>query len=231
MKRFFKTAEAVTTENGFSVLLDGRPIKTPAKADLVLPTEALAQAIAKEWDAQVEDIDPAAMPLMKFAATAIDRVIPQREKVIDDMAAFGGTDLVCYRANYPERLIKKQSDAWDPLVKWVADTHGVALTVTIGVGYVAQDETGQARLRDVLNGESDLRLAALHDVVSLTGSLVMALAVLAGNLNAEEAFEMSEIDETYAIEEWGENEEATTRRKNNRNSLIAAVEFLNLCDQ
>ncbi|MBO6825903.1 MAG: hypothetical protein JJ879_06855 [Sneathiella sp.] len=231
MKRFYKQVTAGDVDGGYSVFLDGRPIKTPAKSALVLASLPMAEAIAAEWDQQKEEVTPASMPLMRYAATAIDRVTPQRDKVIEDLSGYGDTDLVCYRATYPERLVQRQSEAWDPLVKWVADEHGVNLQVTAGVGYIKQDPKGLAKMKSVLEAQSDLHLAAIHDIVSLTGSLVVTLAVIAGRLNAEEAFEISELDETHVIEEWGEDAEAAARRKNNKASLVSAVEFLNLCDR
>ncbi|MBE7636785.1 ATPase [Sneathiella sp. P13V-1] len=231
MKRFYKQATSGEVEEGFTVLLDGRAIKTPAKAPLVLPSVALADAIAAEWDAQEEDVAPKTMPLMRYAATAIDRVTPQRQQVIDDLAAYGETDLVCYRATYPEKLVSKQREAWDPLVDWVREAHDAELTVVEGVGYVAQDPKSLQQMKAVLEAQSDLQLAAIHDIVSLSGSLVVSLAVMAGKLDAEEAFEISELDETHVVEEWGEDSEAAERRINNKASLVSAVEFLKLCDR
>lgn len=231
MKRFYKQVTTGEVEGGYSVFLDGRPIKTPAKSALVLASRDMAEAIAAEWDRQEEKVDPASMPLMRYAATAIDRVTPQRDQVIDDLSGYGDTDLVCYRAPYPTHLVERQSKAWDPLVEWVHETHSVRLQVITGVGYIPQDPEGLAKLKSVLKAQSDLHLAAIHDIVSLTGSLVVALAVIAGRLEAEEAFEISELDETHVIEEWGEDAESKARRSNNKASLISAVEFLKLCDR
>lgn len=231
MKRFYKKAETVEVDDGFSVTLDGRPIKTPAKAPFVLPNAAIAAEIAVEWEAQTDKVDPETMPSMKYAATAIDRVMTQREKVIDEIVGFGGTDLVCYRATYPEHLVTKQTDAWDPLLVWLKETFSVSLNVTPGVGYIAQDDAGLAKLRSEIETQSDLQLAAIHDIVSLTGSLVVTLAVMRRKLNAEQAFGVSELDETHIIDEWGEDTESTKRRKNNKVSLNDAIKFLKLCDQ
>jgi len=231
MKRFYKKAEAGPLEDGYTVLLDGRPIKTPAKAALLLPSDALAKAIAGEWDAQEETIDPPSMPFMQFAATAIDRVTTQRDAVIDEISAYGGTDLVCYRAAYPENLVKKQSEAWDPLLAWLKDHYDIVLTTTTGLSHVKQNDQTLSVFRKIIAGQSDLQLAALHMIVSLTGSLVVTLAVMNGHLDADQAFDISELDETHVIEEWGEDAEATLRRKNNKQSLKAAIQFLTLCDQ
>ena len=231
MKRFYKKAETVEVDDGFSVTLDGRPIKTPAKAPFVLPNAAIAAEIAVEWEAQADKVDPETMPSMKYAATAIDRVMTQREKVIDEIVGFGGTDLVCYRATYPEHLVTKQTDAWDPLLVWLKETFSVSLNVTLGVGYIEQDNAGLAKLRSEIETQSDLQLAAIHDIVSLTGSLVVTLAVMRRKLNADQAFDVSELDETHIIDEWGEDAESAKRRKNNKVSLNDAIKFLKLCDQ
>lgn len=231
MKRFYKLAEAGPVDAGHTVLLDGRPITTPAKQPLIVPYKRLAEEIAREWDAQVETITPSTMPYMQYAATALDRVASQRDTIIEDLTQYGGTDLLCYRAEYPTALVQKQSAAWDPLLQWLKDRHGVSLTVTTGIAHVAQDEGVLSVMKTVLEAQSDLQLAAIHEIVSLTGSLVVTLAVIDQHLTAEQAFDISEIDETHIIEEWGEEAEAAERRKNNKNSLAAATEFLILCDQ
>ncbi len=230
MKRFYKTATTGELNGAFTVLLDERPIKTPAKEELLLPTEKLASAIAEEWESQEDIVKPFTMPAMRYAATAIDRVVPQRDAVIEEIAGFGDTDLVCYRASYPAALVEIQSAAWDPLVEWVAKSHDVKLQVTEGVGYVQQEAAALERMKSVIQAQSNLHLAAIHDVVNLTGSLVITLAVLAREVGAEKAFEISEIDETHVIEQWGEDAEQTKRRSNNKDSLVAAVKFLELCD-
>ncbi|MEH6403375.1 MAG: ATP12 family protein [Sneathiella sp.] len=231
MKRFYEKTEAGPVEFGFTVLLDGRPIKTPAKAAFTLPNEKMATAIAEEWDAQKIKVNPESMPFMQYAATAIDRVTTQRQVVIDEIAGFGGTDLLCYRASYPDRLVEKQSLAWDPLLLWLDETYSIALETTPGLDHVAQAPQSLASMKAVIEQQNDMKLAAIHTIVSLTGSLVVTLAVIAGRLTAELAFDVSELDETHTIEEWGEQEEASIRRKNNKASLIAATKFLNLCDQ
>ncbi|WP_169546147.1 ATP12 family chaperone protein [Sneathiella aquimaris] len=230
MKRFYEKAEAGSLESGMTVLLDGRPIKTPAKEKLLLPSEQMAVAIANEWDAQDEKVDPSTMPCMQYAATAIDRVTTQRDAVIDEICGYGGTDLVCYRASYPAPLVKKQSKAWDPLLEWIKNEHDISLKTTTGLSHVKQDEAALERFRDLVQARNDFELAAIHTIVSLTGSMVVTLAVTDGHLDGEMAFEVSELDETHVIEEWGEDAEAALRRKNNKQSLLNAIRFLTLCD-
>lgn len=228
MKRFYKKATAEKEGGIFSVHLDGRVIKTPAKAHLHLPTKALAEAIAEEWDTQEEDINPASMLLMQAAATAIDRVTPQREKVIEEIAAYGGTDLVCYRATYPLGLVEKQSAAWDPMLEWVEARHGVHLETCQGIIHISQSDDALSKMQTIVAAQNDMTLAPLYNITSLCGSLVIALATLDGYITAEEAFEISELDETHVMENWGSDAEAVDRRNKNKESLAASVRFLNL---
>ena len=228
MKRFYKKVTAEEEGGTYSVRLDGRVIKTPAKVHLHLPTHALAVAIAEEWDAQVTDIDPTAMPLMQAAATAIDRVTPQRDKVIEEIVAYGGTDLVCYRATHPQNLVERQNAAWDPMLEWIEARHRVSLKTCQGIMHIQQPEEALARMRDVVAVQSDMTLAPLYNITSLCGSLVIALAVLDGHITAEEAFEISELDETHVMEFWGSDAEAVKRRTKNKESLAASARFLKL---
>lgn len=228
MKRFYKKVTAEEAGGAYSVLLDGRVIKTPAKAPLRLPTFALAQAISEEWDAQETKIDPSAMPLMQAAATAIDRVTPQRDQVIEEISNYGGTDLVCYRAGYPTSLVAKQSAAWDPMLTWIEARHQVTLQVCQGVMHLPQPPEAIEKMRSVVAAQNDMTLAPLYNITSLCGSLVIALAALDGHITAEKAFEISELDETYVMELWGADAEAVNRRNKNKESLAASVRFLQL---
>ncbi|MEH6527500.1 MAG: ATP12 family protein [Sneathiella sp.] len=228
MKRFYENVTVDKAEAGYAIRLDKRPIKTPAKAPVFLPTEALAEAIADEWRSQKDKVEPAAMPLMQAAATAIDRVMTQRQKVIDDIVAYGGTDLICYRATYPASLISKQSDAWDPLIDWIKSRHGAHLKTTSSIAHITQDERQLEKLAAIVDAQEDMTLAPLYNITALCGSLVIGLAVLDGHLSADEAFDVSELDETHAIENWGADDEALIRRKNNKESLMASTRFLKL---
>lgn len=228
MKRFYKEVTAEEEGGAYSVLLDGRVIKTPAKAHLRLPTHALAEAIAEEWDAQETEIRPSKMPLMQAAATAIDRVTPQRDKVVDEISNFGETDLVCYRATYPTSLVAKQSAAWDPMLNWIEARHQVTLKVCEGVMHIPQPPEALEKMRSVVAAQNDMTLAPLHNITSLCGSLVIALAALDGHITAEKAFEISELDETHVMEFWGADAEAVNRRNKNKESLAASVRFLKL---
>jgi chaperone required for assembly of F1-ATPase len=208
-KRFWKKAQAEACEGGFTVLLDGRPVRTPAKAPLAVPTHTMADAIAKEWDAQEKVIDPRTMPVTRGANAAIDKVRTQREEVIAMLAEYGDSDLLCYRAAGPEGLIQKQAEAWDPMLDWAADALGVRLAVGEGVMHVPQNPEALGKLRDELAAFDEFALAAVHDLISLSGSLILALGVTREAIAVEKAWLLSRIDEHWQITQWGEDEEAT----------------------
>ncbi|MEL6685084.1 MAG: ATP12 family chaperone protein, partial [Pseudomonadota bacterium] len=176
-KRFWKLAQAEPCDGGFTVKLDGRPVRTPAKAALVLPTKAMADAIAAEWDAQEEVVDPRTMPVTRGANAAIDKVRTQRDEVIALLAEYGDSDLLCYRAAGPEALIDRQAKAWDPMLDWAAETLGARLFVGEGVMHVAQKPDALDKLTAEVAAFDDFALAAVHDLISLSGSLILALAV------------------------------------------------------
>jgi chaperone required for assembly of F1-ATPase len=228
-KRFWKEARAEACEGGFTVRLDGRGVKTPAKVPLVVPTLAMAEAIAAEWDAQQGEVKPDTMPVTRAANSAIDKIVPQRAAVVEIVAAYGGSDLLCYRATGPEALIARQAAGWDPLLDWAAQALGVRLAVTQGVVHVAQDPAGLARLAARVDAFDPYRLAAFHDLVAISGSLVLALAVTEGRLTPEEAWALSRIDEHWQVEQWGEDEEAAASEAARHEGFVAAARFFALC--
>ncbi|MBI1329949.1 MAG: ATPase [Alphaproteobacteria bacterium] len=225
MKRFYKSA-SVSDAN--AILLDGRAVKTPGGNPLALPTRALGEAIAQEWVGQGDQVVPATMPLTRIANTAIDSIAAAREAVIDQIAAYGGTDLLSYRAEGPDVLVIRQAKAWDPLLDWAHETHGARLAVTAGVMHVAQNEAVLAALRAAVAGHSEFGLVPLHAITSLTGSLVLALAVAAGRLDAAQAFALSRIDEEFQAEKWGTDAEAEARARAHAEELETAAKFLRL---
>ena len=229
MKRFYTSVATAEGQGGWTVLLDARPIKTPAKVLLTIPHRLLAEAVAEEWSAQETEIVPATMPLTRHANTAIDRVAPQRDHVIDEMAAYGGSDLVCYRAEAPMALVVRQHGAWGPLLDWLEARHGARLVVTEGISHVSQPPEALARLRTALAAHEDVVLAALHTLTTLSGSLVVALALADGRLDAEGAWAAARVDEHFQIERWGEDSEAVIRATNQRAELGAAARLLDLC--
>lgn len=228
-KRFWKAATVVALDGGFTVQLDGRAVKTPAKAPLVVPTEALAKAIAAEWDAQVDKIDPSTMPVTRGANAAIDKVAPQKDEVVAMLAAYGDSDLLCYRAAGPEELIKLQRDAWDPLLDWAKADLNAPLICAEGVMHVPQDPAVLMRLHAEVAKLSAFGLAGFHDLVSISGSLILALAVIRGRLSAEEAWALSRVDEDYQISQWGEDDEASVQAAIKRDAFVHAATFYQGC--
>jgi len=228
-KRFWKVARTEPAEGGFTVRLDGRAVKTPAKAALVVPTLALAEAIAAEWDAQEGTVRPETMPFTRAANSAIDKVVPQLDEVRGLIAAYGGSDLLCYRAEGAEALAARQAAGWDPVLGWAATQLGAPLMATAGVMHIAQPEQSLARLTGAVAAFSAFELAALHDLVALSGSLVLALAVTDRHLPADEAWRLSRIDEDWQAELWGIDEEAAESAALKKADFLRAARFFELC--
>ncbi|MBN2741298.1 MAG: ATPase [Rhodobacteraceae bacterium] len=227
-KRFWKEASVDAGAQDFGVMLDGRPLRTPAKAELRVPTRAMAQAITAEWDAQEGVIRPETMPVTRSANAAIDKVSVQFDEVVDLLAEYGGTDLLCYRADGPEELILRQGQAWDVLLNWAEGEYGVRLKVTSGVIPVDQDAAALARLRAELAALSPFALAAMHDLISLTGSLILGLAVARGRLDAQQAWDLSRIDEDWQSEQWGADEDADDLASLKNEALLQAARIWSL---
>ncbi len=206
--RFWTRATPVQTAEGWAVLLDDRPVRTPARRPLVTPHARVAQACAAEWHAQGARVDPATMPVTRALNSAIDRVAPQFAAVAADVAAYGGSDLLCYRAPGPEALAARQAAAWDPWLVWARSRYGAPLICAAGVMHVAQPADSLARLAQATAARDALSLTALHDLVALSGSLVLGLAVDEGALAAAEAWTLSRLDEAWQAEQWGEDAEA-----------------------
>ena len=228
MKRVYKEARAEAAGSGFTVALDGRLIRTPGRAPLMLPVLALAEAVAGEWAAQEEVVRPPAMPLMGLACTAIDIVAPRRAAVVAEIADFGATDLLCYRAEQPPILVERQAALWQPLLDWASSSLGAPLNTTAGALAVAQPEDSLAALGQAVEVHDDLALAALAAAVKAAGSLVIGLALSHGRLDPAAAFEAAELHESAQIEAWGEDPEATRRRAAVLDDLRAAATFLEL---
>lgn len=227
-KRFWKEAIAGPCDGGFTVMLDGRGVKTPAKADLTVPTMPLAEAIAQEWDAQGDVLDPGTMPVTRGANAAIDKLRTQRAEVVALLADYGDSDLLCYRAAGPDALIQRQAAGWDPMLDWAADTLDARLLVGQGVMHVPQDRRVLDRLTAQVAAFDDFALAAVHDLISLSGSLVLALAVTRAAISPEEAWELSRIDEHWQTEQWGADDEATEAELVKRTAFLDAARFYRL---
>lgn len=228
MKVFWTQVSVTETGAGFGIALDRREMKTPAKAPLTLPTRALAEAVANEWRAQIDDIRPASMPLTRSANSALDRVSQHHAAVAAELAAFGGTDLICYRAPHPQELTNRQAAAWDPLLAWSAERLDAPLRATTGVMHLAQEAGSLAALARAVTAHDPWELTALHGLVTLSGSLVIGLAISHARLDPAEAWSLSRIDETWNIEEWGEDAEAARQAAAKRADFMTAAQMLSL---
>ncbi len=227
-RRFYKSVTVEPRDSGWHVLLDGKVLRSPAKLDLALPTRALAEAIAAEWDAQADKVAPHSMPMMQLAATAVDRIAGDRERIVAETAGYGGSDLVCSRAEAPAELARRQAELWQPLIAWAAERYDVALNVTTGIVAVAQPPHALGSFRRVLAGADLFALTALAALTAAAGSLVIALAVAEGRLTAAQAAEAALLDELFQAERWGGDPEAEARRAGVRRDLDDGVRFLRL---
>ena len=227
-RKFWKAAAVEPASGGFRVTLDGKPVMTPGKQPLILPTRALADAVAAEWDAQGDVIDPLSMPLTRAANSAIEKVTPQFDAVADMLGAYGGTDLLSYRASEPEGLKARQAEGWDPVLDWARDRYDAPLAVTEGLMPVAQDADALARLRARIATLTPYELTAFHDLVTLPGSLILGLAVLDGRLTADEAHALARLDEEFQAERWGRDEEADAAAEGRLTAMRNAERLLGL---
>jgi chaperone required for assembly of F1-ATPase len=225
MKRFWTTADTAPEGGGFAVHLDGRPLRTPAKAPLILPTDALARAIAEEWDAQVDEIDPTVMPLTRGANAAIDKVSTQHAEVADMLAEYGDSDLLCYRATAPQELVAEQAAGWDPLLDWARQSQGIDLKVFSGVMYQPQSEEARARIAAKARALDPFALAAFHDLVTLSGSFIIALAAIEGWSDPPALWALSRIDEHWQERQWGVDDEAAATAARKREDFLQAARF------
>jgi chaperone required for assembly of F1-ATPase len=224
MKRFYKD---VAIADG-AILLDGRPVRTPARAKLTLPSPALAEAVAEEWRSQGETIDPRSMAMTGLANAAIDRVAPDPAAFAAPLAAYAETDLLCYRAEAPDDLVAAQATAWDPLLDWARTRYDVHFEVTAGILHVAQPPATIIRLAEALAARDAFALAPMSPLVTISGSLVAALALAESVISADDAFAATHADELWQAEQWGEDYLATQARALRRADFLAAARFLTL---
>ena len=229
-KRFYK--DVAVTEEGAraSLRLDGRPVRTPGKALLSLPNKALAEAIAEEWRAQGDHIDPRTMPLTKLANSAIDGIEGRAGAVVDDIMGYAGADLLCYRVSDPQGLVAEQAKHWDPVIAWAKDALNAPLTLADGIVHATQADAPMAEIKKRLEGFDAFALAALHVMTSLTGSALLALAVVRKRLTPDEAWAAAHVDEDWQVGKWGEDAEAKERREARRRDFDAAARTLALVD-
>lgn len=226
-KRFYEKATAEPAEHGFAVRLDGRPVRTPAHNVLVAPSRPLAQALADEWQAQTEVIDPARMPLTRLANTILDGVARTPEPVAAEVEKYLGSDLLFYRAEQPDRLVRSEAEHWNPVVAWAYEELGARFILAEGVMFVAQPERALKAASAAIPREP-WRLGAVHALTTLTGSALLALAVARGRLSAEEAWTAAHVDEDWEMRQWGEDELAMQRRAFRREEMLAAAKMLEL---
>lgn len=228
MKRFWKDAAAVPVVGGHDIHLDGKPVRTPGRVPLTLPSPALAEAVADEWRDVGETIDPRAMPLTGLANAAIDRIAPDPAAFAAGLAKYGESDLLCYRADHPLELQLRQAAAWDPLLDWARTRYGIDPVTTAGVMHRPQLPETVAKLADAVAALSPFQLAALSPLVTVTGSLILALALLEGAATPEDIWSAANLDEDWQAEHWGEDDLARKARAARRADFDAGARFLSL---
>jgi chaperone required for assembly of F1-ATPase len=231
VRRSYKSVAVAQGNSGYAVLLDGKPAKTPGGSPLEVPAAALADAIAEEWRAQTERLDPANMMLTGLANAAIDRAGSRRGDVIEHVLGFGRSDLVCYRAESPPALAARQIDLWDPLLAWARSQHGIRLIADAGISFVEQPADSALRMQALVSDLDDFALVALEAAASRTGSFVVALALVERHVDAEQAFAAAQLDELYQAEKWCRDPEAEGRRERQLSELKAVARFVWLLRQ
>ncbi len=228
LKRFWEQAHVVAAEGGYTVTLDKRPLKTPMKRPLIVPSKALAAEIAAEWQAIEGKVDHATLPYTQFAHAGLDQAIDEHKEIAAKTVLYGETDLLCYRAEAPQELVKRQAAAWDSLLEWCADDLAAPLTVTSGIVHVAQPEASLKALAAHVQLFEGFHLKALYDWVTISGSLVLGLAVARGRLTAAEGWALSRIDENWQEEQWGVDDEAKKLADSKRATFLLVERALSL---
>ena len=228
MKRFWKRAEATAKEHGWGIELDGKPLRTPGKLHLIVPIEALARAIAAEWNDAPETVDPRAMAMTGLANAAIERIAPDTASFAAGLARYGEADLFCYRAEGPDKLVERQAAAWDPLLAWARRRFDVNFAITSGITHVPQPAGTAERLGHAVAALDAFRLAALSPLVTIGGSLIAALAVAEEAFDPESAWDAVSVDERWQIETWGDDAEAVAALANRQRDWLAAARYLRL---
>lgn len=232
MKRFYKEAGVERREDGtFGILLDGRPMRTPARAFLAVPNAALAEAIAREWADQGEDIDPSAMPMTGFANAALDQVAPDPASFAATISVYGESDLLCYREENPAGLAQRQAEQWQPLLDWAIGRYGVSFAVTQGIMHTAQPQETLTRLHEATAAHDPFLLAALSPLVGISGSLVIGLAAMEQAFDLARLWQAAELDELWQAEQWGDDDEALARRARRYQDFANAARFAALVRQ
>jgi chaperone required for assembly of F1-ATPase len=224
-KRFYKS---VTVTDQFGIALDGRNVKTPLKAPLILPNRALADAVAAEWEGQIEVINPHAMPLTKLANTALDRAVAERSKILAEIVEFAGSDLVCYRADTPEGLVLLQNQHWNPIITWARSGLNASFETVNIITHKPQSAVALHTLEAHIAALDRFSFVAVHNLTNLTGSALLAAMAVAGRISAEAAWLAANVDEDWQIATWGKDDEAMARREGRLKEFSACVKFVNL---
>ena len=225
MRRFYTEVGVTDGAEGFSVTLDDKPIKTPIKNALFMPTKALAEAVANEWRAQEDSIVPSSMPMTRLVNSVLDRVAPRRAEIIMELVAYGHTDLVCYRADEPDELVALQGQTWNPYLDWLEAELGVDLVTTTGVLPIVQSDAAVARLMAELENLDDFALTAFHAFVAGFGSIVLALAAVRGFSSFDECWQASVLDQTFQEQKWGSDPEVVENRERLKQDLMTSVDL------
>lgn len=227
-RRFYKKVAVEDADEAYVIALDGRPVKTPGKASAVIASRPLAEAVAAEWDAQAEKIDPHSMPLTQILCTAIDKVAPNRDEIASQVVRYAGADLLCYRVESPADLAQRQYDTWQPVLDWLAAEQGINLRTTTGLIAEDQDPAALKRAAALIDALDDHELAATAVLTQTMGSFALSMAVVNGHTDWEYAASASQLDETYQSELWGADREAEQRLRSLRNDIEAAYRYLTL---
>ena len=228
LKKFYKKAGVKGKKAPFSIALDGRVMKTPLKTTLEIPTRALARAIVAEWNEQEEFVEPNQMHLTKYANTAVDRVEPRKEMIVDEIVAFASSDLVCYRADTPQGLVDRQAQSWDRVLDWAQECHQLRFICVAGIIYASQPEATLAAAHGVLSALDAYTLTAVHNLTTLTGSALLAMALVDGEISADEGWNAAHVDEDWNADQWGSDDDAIARRKLRRIEYDGILNFYRL---
>lgn len=227
-KVLFSVAEPQEADGGATVTLDGRPLTTPSRSPFVVPTDSLAAAIAQEWQAQKDEIRPETMPLTRLANSAIDKIPAQFGETVTELASYAQTDMTCFRADSPQGLIDRQTASWDPALDWLKSAHGIRLIPTIGIAPVPQPQEGLDAFTSWLADQTPFALMGLHELIGLSGSIVLARAVAEGAMSPQEAWQASILEEMWNVEVWGEDEQAAQDRAAKQSAFEAGHKFFQL---
>ena len=229
-KRFWKETQVTKTDEGWVITLDGRAVKTPAGKSVILSSQKLADAVGAEWKAQKDQIVPATMPHFRYVVTAVDRVTPQRADVISQLVGFSGNDLLCYRDPDQMALASEQNMRWNPLLEWAENEHGLKLQIGASIMPIKQADDIVQIAEQLLLGKDDFRLAGVYNLISLSGSFIIGIAIEQGRITAEEGYHLAFLDELWQVQKWGSDAEAEDRRQTIKKDMMDAIRYLSLLD-